>query len=265
MTAPDRLWPPQVLAFSTTATGTSPSCSRSSGSSARSWSSRLAVASPAVPPPMMATPTSIRSSSSSSSRLPTPPPEVTGGGKSAGAGWCPLLDDMVLGALLRLHGLRQLREDLVQVTNDAEVGELEDRGVRVLVDRHDVLGVLHADLVLDSARDARRQVQLRRDGLARLADLCGVGVPACVDHRARGGHGAAQRVGELLAELEALGLAETTAAGDQDVGVLDVDVRAALLAALDHLRLLGVLGKRDVDVLDLGRAAAAIVDLERVE
>ena len=65
----------------------------------------------------------------------------------------------------------------------------------------------------------------------------GVGVPAGVDHRARGGDGAAERRGELLAELEALGLAEAAAAGDEDVGVLDVDVGAALLAALDHRRL----------------------------
>src|SRR3954451_6146677 len=218
MTAPDRLWPPQVLAFSTTATGTSPNCSISSGSSARSWSSRLAVASPAVPPPMMATPTSIRSSSSSSSRLTNSSTELTGGGKSAGAGWCPLLEAIALRALLGLHGLGELRQDLVEIADDAEVGELEDRGVRVLVDRHDVLGVLHADLVLDSSRDARRQVQLRRDGLARLADLCGVGLPACADHRASGGHCAAQRVRELLTELEALGLAEAAAAGDEDVG-----------------------------------------------
>src|SRR4051812_23130363 len=247
-----------------TATGTSPSCSISSGSSPSSWSRRLAVARPAVPPPTIATPTSMRSSSSSSSRLMNSSTELTGGGKSAGAG-CPLREAIVLAALLGLHGLGELGQDLVEIAHDAQVGELEDRGVRVLVDRHDVLGVLHADLVLDGARDARRQVQLRRDGLARLADLRGVGVPAGVDHRAGGRDGAAERVGEVLAELEALGLAQAAAAGDQDVGVLDVDVGAALLAALDHLRLLGVLGERHVDVLDLGRAATAVVDLERVE
>ena len=73
-----------------------------------------------------------------------------------------------------------------------EVGELEDRRVRVLVDRDDVLRGLHADLVLDRAGDAGGQVELRRDGLARLADLRRVRVPAGVDHRAGGGDGAAQ-------------------------------------------------------------------------
>ena len=38
----------------------------------------------------------------------------------------------------------------------------------------------------------------------------------------------------VLGQLEALGLAESAAAGDEDVGALDVDVGAALLAALDH-------------------------------
>ena len=108
----------------------------------------------------------------------------------------PAIGDQL--ALLGLHGLGQLRQDLVQVADDAEVGELEDRGVRVLVDRDDVLRGLHADLVLDRARDARREVQLRRDGLARLADLRRVRVPAGVDDRAGRGDGgvAAERAGQ---------------------------------------------------------------------
>ena len=66
----------------------------------------------------------------------------------------------------------------------------------------------------------------------------GVRVPAGVDDRARRGDGAvaAERLGQLLAQLEALGLAEPAAAGDEDVGALDVDVGAALLAAGDHRR-----------------------------
>ena len=103
------------------------------------------------------------------------------------------------------------------------------------------------------------QVQLRRDGLAGLADLGRVRVPAGVDDGAGGGHGgvAAERLGQRLGELEALGLAETAAAGDEDVGALDVDVGAALLAALDHLGLGRERRELDVDVDDLGRAVAA--------
>src|SRR5829696_5963911 len=270
MTAPERLWPPQVLAFSTTATGTSPSSSMSSGSSASNCRRRLAQARPAVPPPTIATPTSIRSSSPSSSRLTNSFGESTGGGKSAGTGF-PFLEpllvlaDMGLRSLLGLHSLGELRQDLVEVADDAEVGELEDRGVRILVDRHDVLRGLHADLVLDRAGDARREVQLRRDGLARLPDLRRVGVPAGVDHRARRGDGAAERLGELLAELEALRLAEPAAAGHEEVGVLDVHVGAALLAALDHRRLEGVRGELDLHVLDRCLAGAVLGGLERVE
>src|SRR5919108_2781489 len=110
-------------------------------------------------------------------------------------------------AALGLHGLGELGEDLVEIAHDTQVGELEDRRVRVLVDRDDVLGALHADLVLDRPGDARGQVQLRRDGLAGLADLGGVRVPAGVDDGTCGGNRPTERSGELLAQLESLGVA----------------------------------------------------------
>src|SRR5215204_661296 len=169
------------------------------------------------------------------------------------------LQEGALAALAGLHGLGELRDDLVEVADDAEVGELEDRRVRVLVDRDDVLGALHPDLVLDRAGDARGEVELRRDGLAGLADLGGVGVPARGDDRA------AERAGQLLERLEALGLAEPAAAGDEDVGVLDVDVGAALLATHDHLRPRRVRLELDLEVLDGGARVSGLLRLERVQ
>src|SRR4051812_6936206 len=265
MTAPESWCAPATLPFSMTATGTSPSFSVSSGSSSSSCSSRIAHARPAWPPPTMATPTSMRSSSASVGGPTNSRTGSTGGGNWLGATW-PLLDDIVgSAALLGLHGLGELGHDLVEVADDAQVGELEDRGVGVLVDRHDVLRGLHADLVLDRAGDPRRQVQLRRDGLARLADLGRVGVPARVDHGARGGDRAAHRTRELLERLEALGLAEAATACHEDVGVLDVHVGAALLAALDHRGLEAVGRELDVHVLDRRGARAGLGDLEGVQ
>src|SRR3954449_730867 len=208
MTAPESWCAPATLPFSSTATGTSPSASISSGSSSSSCSSRIAQARPAWPPPTIATPTSIRSSSASVGGPRNSPAESTGGGNSLGATARPLLPAIGSAALLGLHGLGELGDDLVEVAHDAQVGELEDRRVGVLVDRDDVLGALHADLVLDGAGDARREVQLRRDRLAGLADLRGVRVPAGVDHRAGCRDGAAERVGEVLGKREVLGLAE---------------------------------------------------------
>src|SRR3954453_885474 len=210
--APDRLCAPHALPFSITATGTSPRRSMSSGSSASRWSSRCAHARPAGPPPTIATPTSMRPSWSASPRLMNSFAESTGGAKAAGI--TRPSDDEAIGsaALPRLHGLGQLGDDLVEIADDPEVGELEDRGVAVLVDRVDVLRGLHADLVLDRARDARREVELRRDRLARLADLRGVRVPAGIDHGTGGRDRPAERVGKVLGELEVLGLAETAPA-----------------------------------------------------
>ena len=93
----------------------------------------------------------------------------------------------------------------MHVAHDTEIAEVEDRRVRVLVDRDDRLRARHADLVLDRARDAAGDVEARRDRLARLADLRGVRIPAGVDDRARRGDLAAERLREILAEREASG------------------------------------------------------------
>src|SRR4051794_15363983 len=243
MFAPESRCAPATLPFSITATGTSPSFSVSSGSSSSSCRSLLAQASPAGPPPTIATPTSIRSSGASVGG-PITLSESKGGGNSLGAtagmwkgSFTRRAASRSSAALLGFDRLGQLGDDLVQVAHHPEVRELEDRRVRVLVDRQDVLRVLHPDLVLDRPGDAGGEVQLRRHGLTGLADLGRVGVPAGVDDRTGRGDGAAHRLGQFLGELEALRGAEAAAAADEDVGVLDVDVGAALLAALDHRRL----------------------------
>src|SRR3954447_8114759 len=223
---------PGVRPFSINATGTSPRRSSKPSSSASNCISRFAHASPAGPPPTMATPTSMRSSSPSWNPPMNSFSDWTGGGNSIGA--IPV--DMSRSALLGLDGLGELGDDLVPVAHDAQVGELEDRRVLILADRDDVLRRLHADLVLDRARDAQRQVELRCDRLTGLADLRRVRVPAGVHHRAGRCDGAAEGTRERLGELlKALGLAQTAATADQQVGVLDVHVGTTLLAARAHL------------------------------
>ena len=83
----------------------------------------------------------------------------------------------------RLEQLDELREHLVHVTHDAEVGDTEDRRLLVLVDRDDVLGALHTDHVLRRTGDAGGDVDVRLDDLAGLADLVAVRNPAGIDDR----------------------------------------------------------------------------------
>src|SRR6266568_694049 len=117
------------------------------------------------------------------------------------------------------------REDLVQVTDHAEVSELEDRSLGVLVDRDDRLRGLHAGPVLDRAGDSSRDVELRRDGLASLADLAGVRVPAGV----HGGPGRTHRRTEGIGDLLDLRLRPGGLRGLGGGGVrLDRDDRRAL-------------------------------------
>src|SRR5262245_3685893 len=162
-TAPERRCEPGCFPFSSTATGTSPSRSRSSGRSSSSWPTRIAQASPPGPAPTISTPTSIRSSTGSVGAA-IASATGNGGGKSAGrqpTGLPPAGADK----------LGDLRRDLMKVADDAEVGEVEDRRVRILVDGDDHAGALHPDLVLDRAGDAERDVELRRHRLARLPHL----------------------------------------------------------------------------------------------
>ena len=181
-TAPESRCEPGAFPFSSTATGTSPSRSAAPGSPPASWPSRIAAASPAGPAPTTRKPTSIRSSTGSVGAGSPPPTTTAAESRPAGRSRPPRADE-----------LGQLRHDLVQVADDAEVGELEDRRVRILVDRDDHARALHPDLVLDRARDPDRDVELRRDGLAGLADLRRVRVPAGVDDRARRRDRAAER------------------------------------------------------------------------
>jgi len=54
----------------------------------------------------------------------------------------------------------QLGDDLEKVSHQAYVGDLEDRGLAILVDGYDGAGVLDAGEMLDGAGDADRDVHL---------------------------------------------------------------------------------------------------------
>ena len=118
-----------------------------------------------------------------------------------------------------LELLRQLRHDFEQVADEADVGDLEDRRVLVLVDRDDGLGVLHSGEMLDRAGNADRDIEVWRDDLAGLADLIVVGRIAGVDRGARGADRGAELVGERIEQsVELVGRTERAAAGDDDRG-----------------------------------------------
>src|SRR5262245_1139287 len=104
--APDRLWAPNSAAFSTTITEASSFWPEAALRASRRSLKRMAAASPAGPPPT--TRTSVSRTS--------------------------LSGTLSLGREVGLGRRRELGEDLEHVAHDAVVGDLEDRGVRVLVD-----------------------------------------------------------------------------------------------------------------------------------
>src|SRR5687768_8112815 len=63
------------------------------------------------------------------------------------------------------------RNRVEQVTDDTVIGNVEDRGFAVFVDRHDRARVLHPDDVLDRAGDTEGDINFGRDGLSGRSDL----------------------------------------------------------------------------------------------
>jgi hypothetical protein len=113
-----------------------------------------------------------------------------------------------------------LRHDLEQIADEPDIGDLEDRCLRILVDRNDRAGILDAGEMLDGARNADGHVELRRDDLAGLPHLQLVRHVARIHGGARSAHGRAELVGEAVDELEVLGAAQRPPTRD--------DARAAL-------------------------------------
>src|SRR5258705_3788435 len=123
---------------------------------------------------------------------------------------------MSLGLFLQelLELFRELGYDLAEVGDEAEVGDLEDRRLRVLVHRDDDFRRSHPGQMLDRARDAEAQVELGRDGPAGLSDLEPVRPPAGVDGGAGRAHRGADHTPQLLEDHVILGPLHPTAARD---------------------------------------------------
>src|SRR4029077_5902579 len=94
--------------------------------------------------------------------------------------------------------LGQLGKRLIEIGDQAIVGDLEDRRLLVLVDRHDHLGILHAGEMLDRTRNADRDVEVRRHHLAGFPALPVVRRVAGIDRGARGADRRPELVGNRL-------------------------------------------------------------------
>src|SRR5215831_2329483 len=158
---------------------------------------------------------------------------------------CPLL-------LQLAEFLREEWDDLEQIADEPEVGDLEDRRVRVLVHGADDLGGAHAGQMLDRPRDPTPDVELGGDGPASLSDLEAVRPPPRVDGGARGAHRSADHSRELLEQDEVLGALEPPPARHDDLGLGQLgQARLGFLPPLDEAS-----GRRGGDAPPLNRRLA---------
>src|SRR5699024_12355181 len=86
-------------------------------------------------------------------------------------------------ALATVHLFGELGGDVEQITDNAEVRDLEDRRLRILVHRHDRFRCLHSGTVLNRAGNSQGDIELRRNRLTGLSHLELCGVVSRVDRR----------------------------------------------------------------------------------
>src|SRR6267143_3986309 len=89
-------------------------------------------------------------------------------------------------------------EQFEDVRDEPHMRDLEDRRRRVRVNRNDQGRVLHPRDALLRPADAARDVELRTDRLAALADLTGLREPVNVRQGPRGADDASDRLREFF-------------------------------------------------------------------
>src|SRR5262249_13623061 len=161
----------------------------------------------------------------------------------------PTLALLFFQQLLELVGERG--HHLEEVRHDAVVGDLEDRRLRVLVDRDDDLRRPHASEMLNRTGNAKAEVELGRDGAARLSDLEAMRPPSRVDCGARSADGGADPRGHLFEDHVVLGALHAAPPRDDGLGLGQLRQPGRdLLAPLDELM-------RDAGTLTLGFSTCA--------
>src|SRR5215471_10483523 len=156
-----------------------------------------------------------------------PAPTMSTSASSCSRGTATLL------GLLQLFG--QSGHDFEDVSDNAIVGNLEDGGVLVLVDRNNGARALHADDVLNGAADAQRKIKLRCHGLAGAPDLALHRKPAFVADGSGGSDFRAQSFGHCFRLSDVFRRLDAAADRDDQRSLSEIDGGLGFLEKLQRL------------------------------
>ena len=92
----------------------------------------------------------------------------------------------------------QFRQNTVQVTDNSVVGNIEDQGSWICVDRDNTGRVPHADYMLYRSGDAAVDIEAGGNCLPALSDQLAVGNPSLVHSDSRSAYRPVQQVCQLL-------------------------------------------------------------------
>src|ERR1700741_1379842 len=119
--------------------------------------------------------------------------------------------------------VRHLGQELQDVVDDANIGNLKNRSLRILVDSNNEWISLDTRQMLECPADAASQIDLRLDGLSRRAHPARFLQPLGIDNRTGATHGSAEYIGQFLRDANVVFLLNPAADGDQHVVLGDVD------------------------------------------
>ena len=114
-----------------------------------------------------------------------------------------VIGDFLLFRALRtvfFHLLGQLRHNLEQIADDADIRDVKDRSRRVFVDRDDEIRFFHTGQMLNRAGDTAGDVERRTNGFSGLTDLNFLRRPTGIYRSTGAGDFAAEVAAECQAE-----------------------------------------------------------------
>ncbi len=115
--------------------------------------------------------------------------------------------------------------------------------------------------MLDRTRDTDRKIYIRANSLSSLSNLQILALPAGIHNRTGAAHCTADRLSQIIKDLEILRASHTAAAGHENLSVHDIHCVGEVLDNLDDLHILVIRCESRIELLDHSLRALFLLQL----